>query len=72
MTGMRAAPAACKECIHVGVIRAENGNSQFQICELYQEECATSVEHCPLAAKYELVVADYSRLLAFDLFRDRL
>jgi hypothetical protein len=72
MTGMRAAPAACKECTHVGVIRAENGNSLYQICELHQEECATSVEHCPLAAKYELVVADYSRLLAFDLFRDRL
>ena len=72
MSNMRSTPNSCKECVNVDVIRAENGNPKFQICNLHEQECSTAITHCNLVAKYELVVADYSRLLAFDLFRDRL
>jgi hypothetical protein len=71
MSNMRSTPNACKECINVDVIRAENGNSQFQICNLHQQECSTAITHCQLAAKYELVILDYNRLLAYDKARVR-
>jgi hypothetical protein len=71
MSNMRGTPKPCRECIYVGVINGPNGNALYQTCEVTQQECQTAVVDCHIAGKYEKVVLDYPRLLAFDRLKRR-
>jgi hypothetical protein len=71
MSKHRSAPKACKECIHLETIVAANGQALYQTCMLFKQECETAIATCPIAAQYEVVLADYDRLIASDLFRNK-
>ena len=71
MSNMRGTPKPCQECKYIGVINATNGNPLFQTCEVTQQTCENAVVDCHIAGKYELVVLDYPRLLAFDKLKPR-
>ena len=71
MSNMRGTPKPCQECCYIGVINSPSGNPLFQTCEVTQQTCQTAVVDCHIAGKYEKVVLDYPRLLAFDKIKRR-
>ena len=71
MSNMRGTPKPCQECRYIGAINAPSGSPIYQTCEVTQQTCENAVVDCHIAGKYELVVLDYPRLLAFDKQKPR-